>query len=186
MNKYGTSILLLFLTLLNKCYRIILSAEYLVLKAKNVNIDPTVRFGVAYPGRLKILHSKKLRVGKHTVINPDSVLDCAGSISIGAYCHLGRGLTIYSTNHDFRSEEYIPYGKTNIIKPVIIEDFVWIGANVSICPGVTVGEGAVIGMGAVVTKDVEPLHIYGGNPAKLIGVRKAAEYYALKAARKFH
>lgn len=55
-----------------------------------------------------------------------------------------------------------------VFRPIRIEDKVWLGANVTICPGVTIGKGAVIAAGAVVTKDVEPRSIVGGVPAKLI------------------
>ena len=56
-------------------------------------------------------------------------------------------------------------------KPVIIGNDVWIGANAIILSGVTIGDGAVIAAGAVVTKDVEPYEIVGGNPAKCIRKR---------------
>ncbi len=56
-------------------------------------------------------------------------------------------------------------------KPVSIDDDVWIGNRVIILPGVRVGGGSVIGAGAVVTKNVEPYTIIGGNPAKVIGRR---------------
>ena len=53
-------------------------------------------------------------------------------------------------------------------KPIHIEDKVWLGANVTILQGVTIGEGAIAAAGAVVTKDVEPKTVVGGIPAKLI------------------
>ena len=176
----------ILLRIKQKLLSICLALEYESLKYNYPNIDRTVKFGVSYPGRIRLLHPKSIRIGQHTIINPDSVLDCAGSITIGMYCHFGRGLTIYSTNHDFRSDRFIPYGKNDIVKPVIIEDFVWIGANVSICPGIIIGEGAIIGMGAVVTKNVDRMAIVGGNPAKLIGNRNETEFYKLKVAQQFH
>lgn len=57
------------------------------------------------------------------------------------------------------------------IKNTIIENDVWIGMNACIMAGVNIGTGAIIGAGAIVTKDVEPYAIVGGNPAKLIRFR---------------
>ncbi|EOB2211040.1 DapH/DapD/GlmU-related protein [Campylobacter upsaliensis] len=50
----------------------------------------------------------------------------------------------------------------------MIKDRVWIGINATICPGVTIGENAIIATGSVVTKDVPPNVIVGGNPAKIL------------------
>jgi maltose O-acetyltransferase len=56
-------------------------------------------------------------------------------------------------------------------RPVIIEDDVWIGINVILLPGLTVGRGAIVAAGSVVTKDVPPDAIVGGNPARVIRSR---------------
>lgn len=53
-------------------------------------------------------------------------------------------------------------------KPVVIKSDAWIGANSSVLRGVTIGEGAIVAAGAVVTRDVSPFTVVGGNPAKLI------------------
>ena len=75
-------------------------------------------------------------------------------MKIGAYFHTGRGLTIFSSNHKYDNDNFIPYDSVSINKPVIIKDFVWLGSNVTIVPGVTIGEGVVVGAGAVVTRDI--------------------------------
>ena len=69
---------------------------------------------------------------------------------------------IISNNHD------LPDHSLLVCKPVHICRNAWIGAGATILPGVTVGENAVVAAGAVVTKDVAPNTIVGGNPAKLI------------------
>lgn len=56
--------------------------------------------------------------------------------------------------------------------PITICDGVWIGARATVLPGVTIGEGAVVAANAVVTKDVPPWVIVGGNPAKIIKKRE--------------
>ncbi|OQS08483.1 hypothetical protein B0T37_19480 [Chromobacterium violaceum] len=94
-------------------------------------------------------------------------------------------MTVYSSNHNYKSENAIPYDDVDIASPVVIGDFVWIGANVSIVPGVSVGEGAVIALGAVVTKDVPIGAVVAGNPARVIGERDMALYQRLKAQGRF-
>lgn len=74
-----------------------------------------------------------------------------------------------SANNGKRINE-IAYVKDHLEKQekIVIGDDVWIGANVTILPGVHVGECAVIGAGSVVTRDVEPYAIVAGNPAKVL------------------
>jgi acetyltransferase-like isoleucine patch superfamily enzyme len=106
-------------------------------------------------------------------------INCTGGVHIGRYFHVGRNLTIYSTEHKFRDSNYIPYSKTPIAKPVVIEDFVWIGSNVTILPGVRVGQGAIIAAGSVVADSVSPLTIVGGVPARVIGTRDERQFNEL-------
>ncbi len=113
-------------------------------------------------------------------------IETSGGVHIGSYFHPGRGLTIFSTNHNYESTESIPYDSVVLRRPVVIGDFVWCGSNVTIVPGVTIGEGAVIGAGSVVTRDVPPMAVVGGNPARVIKYRDAAIFSELKAAGKFY
>ena len=61
---------------------------------------------------------------------------------------------------------------SDFLKPIIIEDYVFIGAGVVVNPGVTLGRGSVVAAGSVVVKSVPPYTIVGGNPAKPIGERR--------------
>jgi maltose O-acetyltransferase len=79
----------------------------------------------------------------------------------------------------------LPYDKVRIKKAVVIEDCVWIGESVCIVPGVTIGEGAIVAMGSVVTRDVPPLAVVGGAPARVIKMRDAEIYWKLKSEGKF-
>jgi len=119
-------------------------------------------------------------------LKSNTFIECSGGVRIGKYFHTGRGLTIFSTNHNYNSDVSIPYDEISIKKPVIIKDFVWCGANVTIVPGVTIGEGAIIGAGAVVTKDVPDYAIVGGNPAKIIKYRDIEKFKKLKEKRSFY
>jgi len=98
------------------------------------------------------------------------ILDCA-DITIGNNVLIGPNLGIYAANHSILPEERIAGGCYG--KPVIINDNVWIGGDVKILQGVTIGEGSIIGAGSIVTKDVPSRVISAGNPCKII--RKITE-----------
>lgn len=150
------------------------------------NISGEAVFSAAFPGIVRILAPKNCRIGRGTVINADAIMHCAGGLTIGDYVHVGHGLCVYTSNHNYQSDAFIPYDSSDVMKPVVIEDCVWIGARVSIVPGVRIGEGAIVGMGAVVTSDIPAGAIFGGNPAKLIGYRNMDDYFRLKNNGKFN
>lgn len=89
-----------------------------------------------------------------------------GDVIIGSDVAIGFGTTIITITHD--------YGISNrragnlSAKDVRIGDGCWIGANVTICPGVSVGDGTVVAAGAVLVGNLEPNCLYGGVPAKII------------------
>jgi len=119
-------------------------------------------------------------------IKSGTFIECSGGVHIGRHFHTGRGLTIFSTNHNYRSGTQIPYDDNDLPGPVVIKDFVWFGANVSVVPGVTIGEGAIVAMGAVVSKDVPPGAVVAGNPARVIGQRDMALFSNLMAQGRFN
>lgn len=112
-----------------------------------------------------------LKIGVHSRIGRGSQINASGGISIGNYVRMGPLVMVTSTNHQFTDPD-IPIKQQGVSKaPVVLADNVWIGGNVSILPGVTIGEGAVVAAGAVVTKDVPPMAVVGGVPAKVIKYR---------------
>lgn len=128
---------------------------------------------------------RKFSIDITSHLKSDTFIECGGGVTIGRYFHPGRGLTIYSTNHNYAEGARIPYDDIVISKPVTISDFVWCGANVTIVPGVTIGEGAVIGAGSVVVKDVPRCAVVGGNPAQILKYRNIERFDRLKMAGMF-
>lgn len=109
-----------------------------------------------------------------------------GKLLIGRYFHSGQNCSIMLGSHDFDNGECIPYGKRNTLKQIKIGDFVWMGTNSSIVGNVTIGDGAIIGYGSVVVKDVPPMAIVGGNPAKILKYRNLEHYNNLLKLGKFN
>lgn len=97
-------------------------------------------------------HAASVTIGSHVSIAPNVTLVCAESANNG-----------YEINQ-------IPYVKKHLTRSgtIVIQDEVWIGANVTILSGVRIGKCAVIGAGSVVTRDVEAYSVYAGIPAKKI------------------
>jgi len=128
----------------------------------------------------------KFKIDPTSHLKSDTLIECSGGIEIGKYFHTGKGLTIFTANHNWKNSKKIPYDDVIIFKSVKINDFVWFGANVTILPGVQIGEGAIISGGSVVTKNVEKGAIMGGNPALLIGRRDLNHFNKLKTQKAFY
>lgn len=111
---------------------------------------------------------KNIKIGNDTIIGEWVVLDGRTDLMIGNHVDIASNVMIYNAEHDVHSNDFT---KARLGK-VIIEDYVFIGPRAIILPGMKIGRGAVVAAGAVVTKDVSPLTIVGGVPAKEIGMRE--------------
>jgi acetyltransferase-like isoleucine patch superfamily enzyme len=111
---------------------------------------------------LKGVCFNQVRIGNNVMIMPDCLMMSRGGITIEDDAMIAANVQIISNNHDLHDRQLL------ICKPVHIGKKAWIGAGATILPGVTVGENAVVAAGAIVTKDVAPNTIVGGNPAKFI------------------
>lgn len=107
---------------------------------------------------------KNIRLGERVFINSGCRFQDQGGITIGDDALIGHNVVIATLNHALDPAERA----TTEPAPVRIGERVWIGANATVLPGVTVGDDAVVAAGAVVTKDVPPLTIVGGVPARVI------------------
>ena len=125
---------------------------------------------------------ENLYVGDNTLIPKGSTFYCTrAELRIGNNVIFGPKPTIITGDHridwigkhiiNITDEEKLPDQDL----PVIIEDGVWCGANITILKGVTIGRGSVVAAGAVVTKSCPPYSIIGGVPAKVIRMRFTEE-----------
>ena len=111
-------------------------------------------------------YGTNIQVGENFFANYQlTVLDCA-AVTIGDNVQIAPNVSIYTAGHplhpDSRNSGY------EYALPITIGDNVWIGGNVVICPGVTIGDCAVIGAGSVVTRDVPPWTVAAGNPCRVL------------------
>jgi maltose O-acetyltransferase len=123
--------------------------------------------GTYFHGGTHFTNPRNLTIGDDCFVNRNCYFDLESSITIGDSVVLGHGTTLITTHHRLgpsqrRSGAF--YGE-----PVQIEDGAWLGANVILMPGVSVGPGAVVGAGSLVRTDVEPDTVVGGVPARLLG-----------------
>lgn len=107
-----------------------------------------------------------------------------GMVTFGDNFHSAAGLIVLTQSHNYMGAA-LPYDTSVLVRDVQIGDNVWIGLNVLVLPGVTIGEGAIVQAGSVVAIDVPALAIVGGNPARPIKFRDAEHYRSLKHHGKF-
>jgi len=107
---------------------------------------------------------KNLRFGKRVFVNSGCKFQDQGGITIGDDVLIGHNVVIATLNHAME-----PDHRGDLIPgAVYVGNKVWISSNATILPGVKIGDGAVVAAGAVVTKDVAPLTVVGGVPAKIL------------------
>jgi maltose O-acetyltransferase len=109
---------------------------------------------------------RNISIGKGAFINYGLFIDNTDRVTIGNDCSLGPNVTILTGTHEIGPST--KRAGTDRGLPVHIGDGSWLGANVTVLPGVTIGTGAMIAAGAVVTKDCEPNGLYAGVPARKI------------------
>lgn len=115
---------------------------------------------------VKIWAPWNLTTGRNVAIDEDVDIYNVAPVIIGHMVSISRRAFICTASHDISD-----ISRPLTYKPIVIGNGVWIGAEAIVCPGVTIGDGAVVAAGAVVTKNVEPWTVVGGNPAKFIKER---------------
>lgn len=111
-------------------------------------------------------YGPNVRLGSHVFVNHGAYfMDCA-PITVGDRVFIGPSCGLYTAIHPLMANER----NTNIerAEPITIEDDVWLGGNVTVCPGVTIHRGSVVGAGSVVTRDVPVGVVAAGNPCRVL------------------
>ena len=106
-----------------------------------------------------------IEIGEKFFANHNLVILDANKVNFGNNVRIGPNCGIYTSGHPLDKEER---RKVEFAKPIKIGNDVWIGGNVAVLPGVTIGDNVVIGAGSVVNKDIPSNSIAVGNPCKVI------------------
>ncbi|GHU72396.1 acetyltransferase [Spirochaetia bacterium] len=129
-----------------------------------------------------VFRMDRVTVGKKTYggLNVTDFSPADTKVKIGSYCSISPGVRfLLGGEHQINSISTFPFQvvcfgyerEAGSKGDIIVGDDVWIGTNAIICSGIKIGQGAIVAAGAVVTKDVEPYAIVGGNPARVIRYR---------------
>ncbi|BAX58965.1 sugar O-acetyltransferase [Burkholderia stabilis] len=106
-----------------------------------------------------------MKIGRNVFVNQNCTFYDLGGLEIGDDVMIGPNVSLITSGHPVepsRRRDFV------VAKPIAIERNVWIGAGATIIGGVTVGENSVVAAGAVVTRDIPPNTLVGGNPATVI------------------
>ncbi|MEU4389470.1 acyltransferase [Kribbella sp. NPDC023855] len=127
----------------------------------NTMFEPDVWITIGDEGRV--------RIGQGTFLNIAVMVAAVDSVEIGSHCMLANGCFVTDANHRFDDPDRpVPWQGFDSKGPTRIGDNVWLGANVVVTSGVTIGERCVIGANSVVTQDIPPYSVAAGAPAKVL------------------
>jgi len=131
------------------------------------------------------LPQAKIAIGRNCFLGEFNVIRGQGGVTIGNDVYTGPMVQLVAVNHVYNSLD-CPIREQGITaKGIVIEDDVWLGANVTVVDGVTVGRGSIIGAGSVVTRDIPPYSIAVGTPARPVKNRQDLSLSASQEADVF-
>jgi putative colanic acid biosynthesis acetyltransferase WcaF len=133
-----------------------------LLRLFGAKLHPTARIRPS----VRISHPWRLTVGAQTTIGDHAILFCLGPITIGDRCTVSQYAHLCAGSHDYTAREM-----TLVTRPIVIEDDVWIAADVFVGPGVTVGRDSVVGARSTVFHSLPPRSICAGDNARPVGTR---------------
>ena len=129
-------------------------------------------------------YGSQITIGDCFYANYDCIFLDVAPITIGSHVLLGPRVCLYTAGHPIAAEVRdtgLEFGS-----PITIGDSVWLGGNTVVCPGVRIGSGSVIAAGSVVTRDMPPGVIAGGNPCRVLRPITDADRAKWEAQRREH
>lgn len=126
--------------------------------------------GLVIKPKVNIKYPWKLHVGDHVWIGEHTWIDNLADVYIGNHCCISQGALLLCGNHDYKRPTF-----DLIVKPIHLEEGVWIGARAVVVQGLICKSHSVLGVGAVAQTDLEPYSIYTGIPAQKVRDRHISE-----------
>jgi acetyltransferase-like isoleucine patch superfamily enzyme len=121
---------------------------------------------------LRVTNPEKVSIGAHCNFGQDVFITGGGGVTIGDWVGFGPDVKIWSVTHRYSDPNRPWLLQGWDMSPVVIEDDVWLGANVFVMPGVTIGKGAIVSACSLVNKSIPPYAVVVGNPARVVSWRK--------------
>ena len=119
--------------------------------------------GVVIKAGTRVKYPWRLSIGNNSWIGEDAWIDNLADVWIGDDVCVSQAAYICTGNHDRTDPAF-----GLVVKPITLRDGSWVGARVTVCPGVEFGEGAMAAAGSVVTRSISPWEIHAGNPASFV------------------
>ena len=126
--------------------------------------------GVVIKPMVSVKYPWKLKVGDYSWIGEKVWIDNLEEVTIGENVCISQGAMLLCGNHNYKFPSF-----DLIVKPIVLEDGVWIGSQATVCPGVVCKSHAVLSVQSVAINELNPYTIYQGNPAKIVRERKINE-----------
>lgn len=122
--------------------------------------------GVVIKPGVNIKYPWNLSIGDYSWIGENVWIDNLAKVKIGNNVCVSQGAMLLCGNHDYKRPTF-----DLMVKPIVIEDGAWVGAQSTVCPGVTMHLHSVLAVGSIASKDLMPYSIYRGNPAVKVAER---------------
>lgn len=130
------------------------------------DLIPEAGEGIDFRPPINLDYGIGLKIGDRTFINKDFLIVGGGYITIGEDCLIGPRCSIYTPDHAFAVKPRLEGWEHTT--PVTIGNNVWLGGNVTVLPGATIGDNTIIGAGSVVAGEIPANKIAVGNPCRVI------------------
>lgn len=125
-----------------------------------------IQKGVVIKPRVNIKYPWNLSIGDYSWIGENVWIDNLTHVTIGSNVCISQGAMLLCGNHDYKRPTF-----DLMIKPIVIEDGAWVGAQSTVCPGVKMHSHSVLCVGSIASKNLMPFSIYRGNPAVKVSER---------------